>query len=495
MAPAPDDDREIRLLRAVANNAPVILWAMDPEGVITYSTGKGLAQYGLGDGERIGDNILDLAQESRSRAAYQRALAGETLRDELRIGSGVLETWFQPRHAGDGTLIEVLAVSWDITEALAAREAQRQLAEQQRSTLLQMLAAQEAERHELADRMHDDLIQVLAAVDLRVQLLTKKLGDHPDEELAGELEALHGAIHGALDRLRGVLFALEPPRLGDGLAGALRDLASGVLQGTAVAFEVVIPSERTIGEHAARVLYRIAAEALSNVARHAQAQFVVITLTDEGPGWALTIVDDGVGPGEAGFVERPGHRGLRGMRDRIEAAGGSFTLHGEPGGGTQLRAWIPNRAGAILADLPPLDLREPLREILDEADEAFIALDLDWNYVFVNRRAAELAGKSAARARGPQHLVGVPRLGRLELLPAVPSGDRRAAQRGVRRLRRRSLAGEPPAAHQAGTLRVLPGRDRAATVLAARRSFRRRRGTAAGCGGQCGGRERPPDPA
>jgi PAS domain S-box-containing protein len=402
------EERQTRLLRAVAANTPVILWAMDPDGFITLSAGRGLDRLGIKDGDHVGLNVVDLYPDyAGARESYERALAGETFRAEFTVAGVVLETWFQPRHAGDGTLVEILAVSWDITEALQTREAQRQVAEQQRevaeqqrSMLLQMLAVQEAERHELAGRMHDDLIQVLAAVDLRVQLLTKKLDGRGESELSGEVDALHESMHSAIERLRGVLFALEPPRLGDGLAGAMRDLAAGILQGTGVAYEVVAPLDETIGESAARVLYRIAAEALANVARHARADFVAVTLTAESAGWALMVVDDGVGPGPEGFLEKPGHRGLSGMRDRVTSAGGTLTLHTEPTGGTQLRAWVPNQVGALLADLPPLDLREPLREILDEADEAFIALDLDWRYVFVNRRAAELAGRQARELEG-----------------------------------------------------------------------------------------------
>jgi PAS domain S-box-containing protein len=400
----PHDDRETRLLRAVAANTPVILWAMDPDGFITYSTGKGLSRFGLQDGDRVGMHVIDVfANYPGASETFERAIAGETFRAEVTLGEVMLETWFQPRHASDGTLVEVLAVSWDLTEAMQTREAQREVAEQQRSMLLQMLAVQQAERHELAGRMHDDLIQVLAAVDLRVQMLTKKLNTRGDSELSGEVDALHESMHSAIERLRGVLFALEPPRLGDGLAAAMRDLATGLLQGTGVAYEVVAPSDETIGESAARVLFRIAAEALANVARHARAHFVAVTLTAESAGWALMVVDDGVGPGPEGFLERPGHRGLSGMRDRVTSAGGTLTLHTEPTGGTQLRAWVPNQVGALLADLPPLDLREPLREILDEADEAFIALDLDWKYVFVNRRAAELAGRKARELEG-QHI-------------------------------------------------------------------------------------------
>jgi PAS domain S-box-containing protein len=399
--PAPVDDRETWLLRAVTANIPVVLWAMDLKGICTYSCGIGLDRFGLTDHEAVGRSVLGrYADNPETAQAYRRALTGESFRAEISFAGVPLETWFQPRFGADGRLEEVLGVSVDICELVRTREVQREVADEHRAMLLQLLAAQEAERHELAGRMHDDTIQVLAAVDLRVQLLKKRLEQRADLEGAAEVDALHVAVHNAVDRLRGVLFALEPPSLGDGLGGALRDLAAAVFQGTAVAFDVVVDAKEPISERAARVLYRIAGEALSNVARHADAQLVVITVAAESFGWALTVVDDGKGPGADGFAERAGHHGLVGMRERVTDAGGSLSLHASAGGGTQLRAWVPTRAGALLSDVPPLDLREPLREILDEADEAFVALDREWNYVFVNRRAADLSHLTAREMEG-----------------------------------------------------------------------------------------------
>ena len=397
----PLDDRETRLLRAMAASTPVVLWAMDAHGVCTYSSGSGLDRLGLTEHEFVGRSVLEFyADDPAVLEVCRRALAGDSFRAEIGYAGVPLETWFQPLLDDDGRLAEVLAVTFDITDAVKTREAQREVADQHRAMLLQLLAAQEAERHELAGRMHDDTIQVLAAVDLRVQLLRKRLDQRADLDEATEVDALQLAVHNAVDRLRGVLFALEPPRLGDGLGGALRDLAAAVFKGTGVAFDIVVDAEQPIGEQAARVLYRVAGEALSNVARHADAQLVVVTVAAESFGWALTVVDDGKGPGADGFVERAGHRGLVGMRERVTDAGGSLTLHASAGGGTQLRAWLPTRAGALLSDVPPLDLREPLREILDESDEAFVALDRDWNYVFVNRRAADLSHVPARELEG-----------------------------------------------------------------------------------------------
>ena len=396
-----DDGRAAQLLRSVAEHVPVVLWGMDPLGVCTYSIGRGLDRLGFSSGELVGSNVLEVyADDEPTIESLRRALTGVAFRSEVERTGVRFETWFQPRLGPDGELVEVLAVSVDISEAIRAREVEHELGEQHRSMLLQMLAAQEAERHELAGQMHDDTVQVMAAVDLRVQLLRKRFETQADAESAAEVDALQSAVHQALERLRGVLVALEPPHLGDGLVGALRDLAAGIFQGTRVAFEVVVESEKPIPEPTARVLYRIAAEALSNVVRHADAQFVVIRLADEKLGWALTVVDDGHGPGADGFAERPGHRGLVGMRERVRDAGGTLALHANPGGGTPLRAWLPVRAGALLADVPPLDLREPLREILDQSEEAFIALDRDWNYVFVNRRAADLADRTARDLEG-----------------------------------------------------------------------------------------------
>lgn len=93
------------------------------------------------------------------------------------------------------------------------------------------------------------------------------------------------------------------------------------------------------------------------------------------------------------------------MRQRAEAAGGSLELLATSGGGTTVQAVVPTRVGYLEAsrDLAPtagVDVRAPLDHILESVTDAFVALDVDWHYVYVNRRAAEMFGRT------PDELIG-----------------------------------------------------------------------------------------
>ena len=395
------DGAAASLLQVVAQSTPMVLWAMDSTGVISRSTGQGLALFDLAEGEAVGWNVFEtFARTPEHVAIFQRALAGESFRWDHQVPDAFLSTWFRPRTDASGRVAEVVCITMDVTEVERAHRRSEANERQKFSQLMQLVAVQDSERHELAQDLHDDTLQILASLGLRIQMLERRAGGAAGSEMTTELGELHLALQGAVDRFRAMIFTLEPPVGTGGLGSALRDLTSGVLHGSGVSFDVVDRCPEAVDEHAARVLYRVAQEALSNVVRHSGAQAVVLTLASEGAGWSLTVCDDGKGPGEAGFVERRGHRGLAGMRERVVGAGGTFMLHSGSGGGSELRVWVPLKSGALLHDEAAIDLREPLREILDEADEAFVAVDRDWRYVFVNRRAAEVAGRPARELEG-----------------------------------------------------------------------------------------------
>ena len=396
------DGVDASLLRVVAESTPMVIWAMDATGVISRSTGQGLALFDLAEGEAVGWNVFEtFARTPEHVAIFQRALAGESFRWDHQVPDAFLSTWFRPRTGDSGRVVEVVCITMDVTEVERAHRRSEANERQKFSQLMQLVAVQDSERHELAQDLHDDTLQILASLGLRIQMLERQaVGEAAGSELTAELSRLHVALQGAVDRFRAMIFTLEPPAGTGGLGTALRDLTSGVLHGSDVSFDVVDRCPEAVDEHAARVLYRVAQEALSNVVRHSGAQAVVLTLASEGAGWSLTVCDDGKGPGETGFVERRGHRGLAGMRERVVGAGGTFMLHSGSGGGSELRVWVPLKSGALLHDEAAIDLREPLREILDEADEAFVAMDRDWRYVFVNRRAAEVAGRPARELEG-----------------------------------------------------------------------------------------------
>jgi signal transduction histidine kinase len=197
-----------------------------------------------------------------------------------------------------------------------------------------MLTQHEEERRRLSRELHDETAQVLSAVKMQLGVLAESLGSEERTRLARAQTLLDDGIRG----IRNVTDALRPSLLDDlGLVPALRSLgesfgARGVFS---VAFDADSAAPR-LDDATELALFRALQEGLSNVARHAEAKRASVKLRTDGPVVTLTLTDDGKGPGELdpARLEREGHMGLAGMRERIEALGGSVELRSASPGTT-----------------------------------------------------------------------------------------------------------------------------------------------------------------
>lgn len=228
----------------------------------------------------------------------------------------------------------IVALVYDLSE--------RRRIDEQRAELASLLvSAQEDERRRIAAEVHDDPLQGLIALSLELQILERRTTEH---SILASIADLKETVKQTIDQLRGLLFELHPPALElGGLIDSLRELirryeASG---GPHVTFEEAIATEPTPEE--AVVLFRITAEALTNVRKHANATAVSVSLVDSQGGIALSIVDDGVGIVGDAHVVVPGHFGVASMRARAARAGGSLEITSRPGSGTTVLAWIPRQ--------------------------------------------------------------------------------------------------------------------------------------------------------
>jgi PAS domain S-box-containing protein len=252
---------------------------------------------------------------------------------------------FLMHDAETGEPFALATVQRDISERLRADAALRELAQQREALLTRLVDAQEEERTQIAADIHDDPVQALAAVDLRLGSLRRRLRQHAPD-LVELVEPLQASVSGATERLRTLLFDLEPPDLEHGLTGALRRAAEELFSTSATRWTIDGDREPDAPDATRAIAYRIVKEALTNVRKHAHAANVMVTVgTDEG-GLTVTVEDDGVGV-EPGSVEpSPGHRGVRSMQDRAVAAGGRCTIHDRRGGGTVVEVWLPGSTSA-----------------------------------------------------------------------------------------------------------------------------------------------------
>ena len=199
------------------------------------------------------------------------------------------------------------------------------------------LAAQEGERQRIAQELHDEIGQSLTAVLLGL----KRTVDRAPAELREELRTVQETIRASLDEVRQVARRLRPGVLDDlGLLSAMSALAADFSSASEVPVERRLDQRLpAISKDAELVLYRIAQESLTNIARHAGASRVDLELTGSRDGVVLHITDDG--RGLAGSAEGAG---IRGMRERALLIGAELTLGPAPTTGTEMRLVVPVRA-------------------------------------------------------------------------------------------------------------------------------------------------------
>jgi signal transduction histidine kinase len=205
--------------------------------------------------------------------------------------------------------------------------------------------AQEEERRRLARELHDDTIQALIALGHRVEMAKRQL-EHNPHQAAERLDELKELIHDTVSDVRRFTRALRPIYLEDlGLQPALEMLVrdAGAKSEIEVSLHITGPSRR-LTEELELAIYRIAQEALGNVAQHSNAQRADVRLHYTPDEVTLTVVDDGVGfevPSRPEELAQRGHFGLVGMHERAALVGGRLEIISSPGEGTQVQVVLP----------------------------------------------------------------------------------------------------------------------------------------------------------
>jgi two-component system sensor histidine kinase UhpB len=200
------------------------------------------------------------------------------------------------------------------------------------------LTAQEAERRRIAQELHDEVGQSLTVVLLGL----KQARDHAlDAQAAQLVEALQETTRETLSEVRRISQRLRPGLLEDlGLVNSLASVALELTNTTGIrVVKGFAPGLPKADAETELVLYRVAQEALTNVARHSHATTAELGLYRRGGQLVLRVADDGVGL-------RPGahHRegaGIQGMRERAMLVGGSLTISPRDGGGTEVLLSVP----------------------------------------------------------------------------------------------------------------------------------------------------------
>ncbi|NIM93411.1 MAG: PAS domain S-box protein [Anaerolineales bacterium] len=205
--------------------------------------------------------------------------------------------------------------------------------------------AEEAERRRLAHELHDQVGQNLSALGINLNILRTQMQDGDEQTVDYYLDESLALLEQTTERIRDVMSDLRPPMLDDyGLIASLRTFSSQFATRVGLLVSVLgeEPSPR-LPAAAENALFRIVTEALTNVAKHAEAEHVVVDLSASEEIVRIVIADDGIGfeplsmdgpQGDVGW-------GILTMAERIESVGGQFRIESRPhGGGTRVIAEI-----------------------------------------------------------------------------------------------------------------------------------------------------------
>ena len=242
---------------------------------------------------------------------------------------------FQSIRAPVGGITEIQHLQTELVEmAQAVQAAQDSL----HGYIGALTAGVENERSTLARELHDDTLQALIALNQRVQLASLQTGDPVQRKSLADLQA---SVTATITNLRRAIGGLRPIYLEDlGLVAALGMLCREVKQAASFPVDFTLTGVETRLSPAAELaFYRIAQEALSNAAHHAQPTRASLTLAFHSGGVTLTLQDDGRGftvPNDPNAFARQGHYGLLGMRERAELIGGKFAIESGADQGTRI---------------------------------------------------------------------------------------------------------------------------------------------------------------
>ena len=254
-----------------------------------------------------------------------------------------LRATLDPVRGPDGSIASIVHVVSDITSRKQAEEELERAGEQLRALSNYLQAIREEERTHVAREIHDELGQALTALKMDLAWVSRRLqsGDKPlQDRLASTGQLLDNTI-GAVQRIAS---DLRPGLLDDlGLVAALEWQAAEFERrmGISCAFSLDRGLEDlTLDPDTSTALFRVAQEALTNVARHAQATQAQVRLTREGDEIRLEVIDNGRGASMEDLLDRRS-LGLLGMRERMRARGGECEIGGVPGSGTMVVASMP----------------------------------------------------------------------------------------------------------------------------------------------------------
>jgi PAS domain S-box-containing protein len=261
-------------------------------------------------------------------------------------GDRIFEIRHIPELGERGKVVSVIGIARDITERKQAEERLQTYAQQLRALGARLSEVEGEERRRMARELHDQVGQNLTALGINLNIVHSLMPEQAPQSVQARLADSLSLVDETTERVRDVMADLRPPVLDDyGLLAALKwygeHFASRTNLAVLVEGELPDPRPATSVENA---LFRVAQEALTNVAKHAQATQITMTVEASVKTIRMVIADDGVGLDHTEH-DAPHGWGLLTMQERVEAVGGTFRIEARSGQGTRVVLEAPRITG------------------------------------------------------------------------------------------------------------------------------------------------------
>lgn len=352
-----ENERELRQTRnrlaTVLNTLPDLVWLKDSDGVYLTCNPAFERFFGASEAAIVGKTDYDFVDRELADFFRQKDLEAivanricvneETITYADDGRSGTLETRKVPVLGDDGEVIGVLGIGRDVSAIKQAEERLRQSHDTLRTLAAHQKTEHEEERRELAHLIHEDLAQSLSALRMHLSLLEMK-GETATPP--GQLEDMRGIADQCISRSRALVSMLRPTALDAGIVPALRWLADDFGTGVGLKFELFLQEEVELDDETATFLFRAAREALINIALHAAATQVGLSLRAVDSFCTLVVRDNG-----CGFNPKAprctGTFGLLGLAEQAHHLGGALLVDATPARGTTLEIRVPAKPAAV----------------------------------------------------------------------------------------------------------------------------------------------------
>lgn len=252
-----------------------------------------------------------------------------------------------PIYNQEGVLVAIEGIARDVTDRVLSEQELKRSHAQIEALSGRILTAMEDERSRLARELHDELGQALTAVKLDLQLLGYQLNvQHEQKKKHHETIEL---VNYTINLVRRQALSLRPPALDDmGLLPAINEMVRGFMTRTGILTKIstVGLGERLPG-YVETALYRCVQESLTNVARHARADNVAITINQNIDFISITVSDDGIGFNPEDLKVSSAHIGLTGIQERVKLLSGELKINSAKNMGTKVSIKVPRKEHAV----------------------------------------------------------------------------------------------------------------------------------------------------